>query len=148
LAQRHLPQPATGGVSIQSHNLMEIGRRREAHEVMQGRLGKIMLKTSSLARLTLKNPFQILPIKAVFRALKNFLHRPAIRMGMARDARGPLRDPRFVSFMAQNNRTKLDTNFHDAVMNGRRLLRHGLVILVVVGCTWVVIESAKALSVF
>ena len=70
----------------------------------------------------------------MLRALKNLLHRPAIRMGMARDRRGTLRDPRFVSFMAQNNHKKLDTNFHDAVMNGRRLLRHGLVLLVAVGC--------------
>lgn len=69
-------------------------------------------------------------------------------MGMARDSRGLRRDPRFVSFMAHNNRKTLDTNFHDAVMRGRRLLRHGLVLLVAVGFAWVVIESAKALSVF
>ncbi|MCF7688836.1 MAG: hypothetical protein K9M98_07460 [Cephaloticoccus sp.] len=81
-------------------------------------------------------------------ALKNLLHRPAIRMGMARDSRGGLRDPRFVSFLAQNNHKKLDTNFHDAVMRGRRMLRYGLVLLVAVGFAWVVIESAKALSVF
>ena len=69
-------------------------------------------------------------------------------MGMARDSRGHLRDPRFVSFMAQTNRKTLDTNFHDTVIRGRRLLRHGLVMLVAVGFAWVVIESAKALSVF
>ncbi len=84
----------------------------------------------------------------MLRAIKNLLHRPAIRMGMARDRRGNLRDPRFVSFLAQNNRKQLDTNFHDAVMSGRRLLRQGLVVLVAAGCVWVVIESAKALSVF
>uniref|UniRef100_UPI004049FDBE hypothetical protein n=1 Tax=Cephaloticoccus sp. TaxID=1985742 RepID=UPI004049FDBE len=80
--------------------------------------------------------------------MKNLLHRPTIRMGMARDSRGHLRDPRFVSFMAQTNRKTLDTNFHDTVIRGRRLLRHGLVLLVAVGFAWVVIESAKALSVF
>ena len=69
-------------------------------------------------------------------------------MGMARGKRGTLRDPRFVSFMAQNNRTKLDTNFHDTVMSSRRLLRHALVLLAAVGFAWVVLESAKAISVF
>ena len=69
-------------------------------------------------------------------------------MGMARDSRGHLRDPRFVSLMAHTNRKTLDTNFHDTVIRGRRLLRHGLVLLVAVGFAWVVIESAKALSVF
>jgi hypothetical protein len=87
-------------------------------------------------------------INAVLRALKKFFHRPAIRMGMARGRKGSLRDPRFVSFMAQNNRTKLDTNFHETVIRGRRLLRHTLVLIIVGGCAWVVLESAKAISVF
>jgi hypothetical protein len=84
----------------------------------------------------------------VLRALRNFFHRPAIRMGMPKDSRGSMRHPRFVSFMAQNNRTKLDTNFHDTVIRGRRLLRHALVLIVAGGCAWVVLESAKAISVF
>lgn len=84
----------------------------------------------------------------VLRALINLLHRPAIRMGLARDRRRALRDPRFVSFMAQSNRKTLDTGFHDAVMRGRRLLRHGLIALVAAGFAWVALESAQALSVF
>lgn len=84
----------------------------------------------------------------VFRALLNLLHRPAIRMGLAQDRRRSLRDPRFVSFMTQNNRKTLDTHFHDTVMRGRRLLRHGMALLVAAAFAWVAIESAKALSVF
>lgn len=84
----------------------------------------------------------------MLRALKNLFHRPAIRMGMARGRRGGLRDPRFVSFMSHNNRPKLDTNFHDNVIRGRRVLRHVLVLVVAGGCAWVVLESAKAISVF
>ncbi|MCC6415292.1 MAG: hypothetical protein IT582_05240 [Opitutaceae bacterium] len=80
--------------------------------------------------------------------LANLLRRPAIRMGLARDRRRTLRDPRFVSFMSQSNRKTLDTNFHDTVMRGRRLLRQGLVVLAAAGFAWVAIESAKALSVF
>lgn len=84
----------------------------------------------------------------MLRVLKNLLRRPAIRMGMARDRRGPFRDPRFVSFLVQNNRKTLDTNFHDVVMRGRRLMRHAGLALLAAGCAWVVLESAKALSVF
>lgn len=84
----------------------------------------------------------------MLRVLKNLFHRPAIRMGMARGRRGSLRDPRFVSFLAHNNRRKLDSNFHDTVIRGRRLLRHALILLVAGGCAWVVIESARAISVF
>ena len=84
----------------------------------------------------------------MWRFIKNILHRPTIRMGMARDDRGHFRDPRFVSFMSQANRKRLDPNFHDAFLRGRRLLRHGLVLLLAGGCAWVLIESARALSVF
>ena len=84
----------------------------------------------------------------VLRPLLNLLHRPAIRMGLAQDRRRSLRDPRFVSFMSQNNSKKLDTHFHDTVMRGRRLLRQGLMMLAIAAFAWVVLESAKALSVF
>lgn len=84
----------------------------------------------------------------MFRALKKIFHRPAIRMGMARGRIGSLRDPRFVSFMAQNNRTKLDSHFHENVIRGRRLLRNALVLIIAGSCAWVVLESAKAISVF
>jgi hypothetical protein len=67
---------------------------------------------------------------------------------MVRDTRGPIRNPRFVSFLAQNNRKTLDTNFHDTVLRGRRLVRQGLYLLISVGCAWVVLESAKALTTF
>lgn len=84
----------------------------------------------------------------MFRALLNLLHRPTLRSGMFRDARGPVRNPRFVSFIAQNNRKTLDTNFHDTVLRGRRLARQALFVLVGAGCAWVVVESAKAISMF
>jgi hypothetical protein len=67
---------------------------------------------------------------------------------MVRGARGPIRNPRFVSFLAQSNRKTLDTDFHDTVLRGRRLARQALLVLVGTGCAWVVLESAKALSTF
>lgn len=84
----------------------------------------------------------------MLRALLNLLHRPTIRSGMVRGARGPVRNPRFVSFIVQNNRKTLDTDFHDTVLRGRKLARQALYVLVGVGCAWVVLESAKALSTF
>jgi len=80
--------------------------------------------------------------------LKNLFHRPAIRFGMAHDSRGKFRDPRFVSFIAENNRKTLNTDFQDAVLRGRKLLRYALV--AGLGCiaAWVVLESAHALSMF
>jgi hypothetical protein len=84
----------------------------------------------------------------VLRALLNLCHRPAIRFGLVRDPRGKFRDPRFVSFMAEGNRKVLDTNLHDAVLRGRKMMRLLFKFSLVGGCAWVVLESAKALSVF
>jgi hypothetical protein len=85
---------------------------------------------------------------AVIRALKNFLHRPAIRMGLARNPRRRFRDPRFVSFLAMNNRKTLDTDFQDTVLRGRRVAKQAFTLLLALGGAWIVLESAKALSVF
>ena len=84
----------------------------------------------------------------MFRALKNLCHRPAIRFGLARDTRGRLRDPRFVSFVAQSNPKLLDTDFHDAVLRGRKLAKRAFMVALALGGAWVVLESAQALSVF
>ena len=85
---------------------------------------------------------------AVFRFLLNFCHRPAIRFGLVRDPRGRFRDPRFLSFMASSNRKALDTDLHDTVLRGRKMMRNIFRLAVVGGVAWVVLESAKALSVF
>ena len=85
----------------------------------------------------------------MLRALQNLFHRPAFRFGLARDTRSRLRDPQFVSFMAQNNQHhSTNSDLQDAVMRGRRLAKQAFVVLLVAGGAWVVIESAKALSVF
>jgi hypothetical protein len=84
----------------------------------------------------------------VLRALLNLCRRPAIRFGLRRDRRGRFRDPRFASFMAQNNRRSIDTDLHDAVLQGRKLMKHLFRLGLAVGGAWVVLESARALSVF
>jgi hypothetical protein len=80
--------------------------------------------------------------------LKNLFHRPVIRFGMARRGRGKFRDPRFVSFISQSNRKALNTDFKDAVLQGRKIFRYALVVALVCGGAWVLVESAHALSMF
>ncbi len=86
--------------------------------------------------------------RVVFRVLLNLCRRPAVRFGLRRDPRGRFRDPRFVSFMTQSNHKMLDTDMHDAVLRGRKLMRVAFKLALAGGCAWVVLESAKALSVF
>jgi hypothetical protein len=84
----------------------------------------------------------------VLRALLNLcLHLP-FRFGRRRTQRGRFSDPRFVSFMAKNNRRTLDTDLRDAVLQGRKVMKNCLRVGLVAGAAWVVLESARALSVF
>ncbi len=50
--------------------------------------------------------------------------------------------------MAQNNGKRLDTDFQDAMLRGRKLLRRTLVLGTAAGAAWFALESAKALSIF
>ncbi|HWA87847.1 MAG TPA: hypothetical protein VG710_16570 [Opitutus sp.] len=84
----------------------------------------------------------------MIRALLNFFHRPAIRFGLASDPRSRFRNPRFASFLADANRQRSGTDLHDAVLRGRRLFRQLLLVLLAGGAAWVVVESARALSMF
>lgn len=84
----------------------------------------------------------------MLRALLNHLRPPSLRFGMKRDGSSRLRDPRFASYLTQSNRKALDTDFHDTVLRGRKLMRNLFRLALAGGCAWVVVESAKALSVF
>jgi hypothetical protein len=84
----------------------------------------------------------------VLRFLLNLCHRPTYRFGLNRDPRGRFRDPRFASFMNANNRRPLDSDRHDVVLRGRKLMRNAFRLALAGGGAWVVLESAKALSVF
>ena len=84
----------------------------------------------------------------MLRAILNLCHRPAIRFGLRRDHRGRFRDPQFASFMAYSNRRPLDHDMHDAMLKGRKAMKNLLRIGLALGGAWIVLESAKALSVF
>ena len=106
------------------------------------------MKEITLAGFDLKKPLQISRYYTVLRALLNLCHRPAVRFGRRRDPRGRFRDPQFASFMTQINRKQLDTDRHDAVLRGRRVIRNLFRSAIAGGCAWVLLESARALSVF
>lgn len=84
----------------------------------------------------------------MLRFLLNLCHRPTLRFGMRDDSRGRFRDPRFASFLGQNNRSKLNSDFHDSVLRGRKLVKNIFRLALAGGAAWIVVESAKALSVF
>jgi hypothetical protein len=84
----------------------------------------------------------------MLRLLQRCFRRPALRFGLRRDPRSRLRDPRFASFLADSNRKALNTDFQDAVLQGRRVARQLIVLGLVALGAWVLMESARALSVF
>jgi hypothetical protein len=86
---------------------------------------------------------------SVLRVLINLCRRPAVRFGLRRDPRGRFRDPRFASFMAEGNRRGgNNTDLHDAMLKTRKLVKNLFRLGLAGGCAWIVLESAKALSVF
>ena len=105
-------------------------------------------KRGTLEPFELKKPPQSVDRETVLRVLLNLCRRPAIRFGLRRDPRGRFREPRFASFMAQGNRKPLDHDMHDAVLKGRKAMKGVFTAGLALGAAWVVIESAKALSVF
>lgn len=106
------------------------------------------MKGATLAAFALKKPLQISIVRIVLRVLLNLCHRPTIRFGLRRDLRGRFRDPRFASFMRDTNRGRVDTDLHDAVLRGRKFAKTLFKLALFGGGAWVVLESAKALSVF
>jgi hypothetical protein len=86
--------------------------------------------------------------RIVLRAWLNFLPRPKPQKGFRSGLHGRFRNPQFVSFMAQNNRRRVDIDLHDTVLRGRKLVKNLLRFALAGGCTWIVLESAKALSIF
>jgi hypothetical protein len=50
--------------------------------------------------------------------------------------------------MSDSNRRPLDHDMHDAVLKGRKAMKTFFKVALALGGAWVVIESAKALSVF
>jgi ABC-type protease/lipase transport system fused ATPase/permease subunit len=82
----------------------------------------------------------------VLRILRQLLHRPAIRMDTM-DERS-LRNARFASFMANNNRRPVNTDRKDVLLALSRFMRLCLGAGVLGLVAWVALESARAIGVF
>jgi hypothetical protein len=109
---------------------------------------KKVVKGKTLASFPLKKPPQISVMTPVIRVVQNLFHRPALRLAVIEDARGICRNPRFASFLVASNRKALDTHFSASLARGRRSLRVAALVFAASGATWLVLESARALSVF
>ena len=84
----------------------------------------------------------------MLRVLSKICSRPGGRPSLRSDSQARFHHPQFVSFMAQNNRRRTDPNLHDAVLRGRKLVKNLFRFALAGGGAWVVLESARALSVF
>ena len=82
----------------------------------------------------------------VLRFLLNLCRRPAIRFGLGSDPRSRRRNPSFASFLADNNRGRHEMDRHDAVLRGRKVIRQVITLLLAGGGAWVLVESARALT--
>ena len=116
--------------------VVEVMHERKSRETEHASVFRIE-KTTSKCRL-----------KSVLRAVLHVCRRLSLPFGPRRMRRGRFGNPRFASFMANNNHKTLDTDLHDAVLRGRKIMRNLFRLALAGGCAWVVLESAKALGVF
>lgn len=87
----------------------------------------------------------------MLRFLRELFHRPTIKLGSlghAPRSRGHLRNERFASYLASNNRRSVNSDRSDALLATRKLFRVGLVLGAIAFAAWVVVESAQAIGVF
>ena len=83
--------------------------------------------------------------------IRRLFYRPALRLGslgQQRQGGVRLRNERFASYLADNNRRSLDTDLKDAMLAGRRLMRAALCLGLLALVAWVAMESAQAIGVF
>ena len=84
----------------------------------------------------------------MWRVFMNLFRKPPIGMGLGRDSRSRNRNTQFASFLSQTNRRRVDSDFQDRLLQGRKFARLVIIVAVGAGSIWFVMESAKALSVF
>ncbi len=82
---------------------------------------------------------------------RNF-RRPPIEMGMideSRQGKSPIRNTQFVSFFAASDcKARRHVDHHDLRLRRQKWTRVAVMLMVVASVTWVVVESAHALSSF
>jgi hypothetical protein len=88
----------------------------------------------------------------MLRLLKNLFRRPAIRMGRVDNSRintTQLRNAQFVSFISQSGSlSPVNTDRYENRLRRRKQLKLFLTLTFTAGGAWVVLESARALTLF
>ena len=89
----------------------------------------------------------------MLRIVKSWFHRPAIRMGRVDNSRiqtTRLRNAQFVSFFSENGNlnTHGGTDRYESRLRFRKRLKFFFGLCVAAGGAWIVIESARALTLF
>lgn len=89
----------------------------------------------------------------MLRVIKSWFHRPAIRMGRVDNSRihtTRLRNAQFVSFFAESGSLSSfgSTDRYESRLRRRKRLKMALILSVIAGGAWIVIESAHALTMF
>lgn len=84
--------------------------------------------------------------------LKSLFYRPPIRMGRVDNTliqTTRLRNAQFVSFMSQNESlTSFNTDRYDVRLRRRKRIKYALLAATLAGVAWIVLESAKAITMF
>jgi hypothetical protein len=81
--------------------------------------------------------------------IRQWFHRPAIRMGPIDNSRihtTRIKNAQFVSYLTETGFRQVNADRYESSLHRRRLVKRVLVVLLIGGGAWVVIESARALS--
>jgi hypothetical protein len=87
----------------------------------------------------------------MLRALLRWLHRQAALPGPDGGSRLPPEggpNAQFLSYLAESGARQVDADHYEASLRRRRLGKRLLLGMLGAGCAWVVIESARAISMF
>jgi hypothetical protein len=87
----------------------------------------------------------------MLRQIRHWFHKPSVRMGPVDNSRihtTHVKNAQFVSYLTESGFRHVNADRYETSLRRRRLLKRGLLWLLFGGGTWVIIESAKALSTF
>ena len=81
--------------------------------------------------------------------IRQWFHRPAVRMGSIDNSRIRMtrtKNAQFVSYLTETGFRQVNGDRYESSLRRRRLLKRMFWVLLIGGGAWVVIESARALS--
>jgi hypothetical protein len=87
----------------------------------------------------------------MLREWRHWLHRPAIRMGSVDNSRihtTTTKNAQFISYLVESGFRRVNVDHYETSLRRRRLGKALLFLMLGAGGAWVIIESARALSMF